>query len=891
MKSWLRFAGVGQAAVVLSLTACGAYGAQDISPATAQKLRDYMRPWTSPAPGDPAVLYGFNCSKDPDSRTPPGWIYHLEGGSTTMKPFGTKDARPARYFFWYRAEVRPVFAWERSLADGREWLERQRTERMRPVQAGDGALLDEQELRCLAYRGPLYLDVSLHLYWNLQVLSSKHTWEDALDWSTALRQTWPAPYHGLSGAEAITEEKDAHLSEAPGVLVKLVRDILAGAPLGQAAQPDSGQAPCPPLLKLSVAPAALWADGTGRSVIRLEARDGWGRPLEGEFPVECSRGKLSHVKLITDASGVATAHYVAPSEGPGPDSIVVTGPGGVRAKAAVALGGILLKPAQDGQGALFGDGKSSVDLIAVCSGPDGRPLPGTKVKLFADERELPARGRLSSEAVTTGPDGTARFSYTAPDVYSGKTGFKRGDAFITAVASVGNPPRAVRSVWRVPLYAGEVYTLEVAKPAFRRLEGFRIPAPSANGVLKGTVAARLPGGQSAPVSAALLRLTGPDGAVLGTGTSDSSGGFRFEFIGNRMSPEGREVELAEPLLLEMDEDLARVAAEWERDLEILEKRGYGVPEMREFASELPGRLAASTGGSRDRLLDTDYLAYGAMRLCALCRYLRLLDERQAESAEWFSESLKNATTIVADALKVSELLRKGAQARLKDRFTPQQWQAFEDSLLRQFAALVAEQYQKGVDAAKAVNVDTEVPELFTGLGSDFLVKQGVQGLAGAVREGLAAAGRSSTRRILAHWGMKAVTGGLPVSEGIEGISAAKETLTSYEARHNRLNLDNLDRELYRLDAKLLVDTVIKGPFIYAGLKKLAADPEAVRRISELDVTSLENIQDALKDAAEPVNSVFNALDLMFQSYQGYRWVADFLDAERVKQQVAEAIFR
>jgi hypothetical protein len=321
------------------------------------------------------------------------------------------------------------------------------------------------------------------------------------------------------------------------------------------------------------------------------------------------------------------------------------------------------------------------------------------------------------------------------------------------------------------------------------------------------------------------------------------------------------------------------------------KRGYGVPEMREFASELPGRLAASTGGSRDRLLDTDYLAYGAMRLCALCRYLRLLDERQAESAEWFSESLKNATTIVADALKVSELLRKGAQARLKDRFTPQQWQAFEESLLRQFAALVAEQYQKGVDAAKAVNVDTEVPELFTGLGSDFLVKQGVQGLAGAVREGLATAGRSSTRRILAHWGMKAVTGGLPVSEGIEGISAAKETLTSYEARHNRLNLDNLDRELYRLDAKLLVDTVIKGPFIYAGLKKLAADPEAVRRISELDVTSLENIQDALKDAAEPVNSVFNALDLMFQSYQGYRWVADFLDAERVKQQVAEAIFR
>lgn len=102
MKSWLRFAGVGQAAVVLSLTACGAYGAQDISPATAQKLLDYMRPWTSPAPGDPVVLYGFNCSKDPDSRTPPGWIYHLEGGSTTMKPFGTKDARPARYFFGSR---------------------------------------------------------------------------------------------------------------------------------------------------------------------------------------------------------------------------------------------------------------------------------------------------------------------------------------------------------------------------------------------------------------------------------------------------------------------------------------------------------------------------------------------------------------------------------------------------------------------------------------------------------------------------------------------------------------------------------------------------------------------------------------------------------------------
>jgi hypothetical protein len=870
------------AAAALAVLARGSAAALEVSPSAARALQDYMRPWTAPAQADPAVLFGFTRYNHPGGMR---WCQMLDGGNTSLKAFGSKDPVPATYHFWYRAEVRPVFAWERSFAGGREWLERQRTDAMKPVQAGEGALLDERELKCLAYRGPLYLEVSLHLEWKLEA------GPNAQEWSTALKQEWPAPYLGLASPDSITARKDAYLKEAPQVLVGLVREILAAAPVGGEKQPQVPAAKGPPVLKLTATPSALWADGAGKSAVRLEARDAQGRPLKGEFPVECSRGKLSHVKLITDASGVATAQYTAPAEGPGEDIIVVKALDGTSAKVSITLGGILLKPTGGELGALFGDGKSAAAFVGACISPAGKPLPGTKVKLFADERELPARGRLSSDSVTAATDGTARFAYTAPDVYSGNTGFKRGDAYITAVANVGNPPRAVRSVWRVPLYAGEVYVLEVSKPAFRRLEGFRVPAPARNGVLAGTVLARMPGGQNAPLMGAQLRLSGPDGTLLGTGRSDSSGRFRFEFIGDRMSTAGREMELTEPVLLDLDEDLMRIAGEWARDLEFFERKGYDVSAMREFASELPGRLAASTESNPDRLLDTDYLAYSTMRLCALCRYLKLLDERQEESAGWFSESLKNASTIVADTLKVSEMLRKGAQSRLKERFSPQQWQAFEESLLKQFAALVAEQFQKGVDAAKAVNADTEVPELFTGFGSDFLVKKGVEAFSGTVREGFVASGRSSTRRMLVHWGMKGVRGALPQSEALPGISQAKETLTSYEARHNRLNLDNLDRELYRLDAKLLVDTVIKGPFIYANLKKLAADPDVARKISELDVTSLENIQDALKDAAEPVTNVFNAVDLMFQSYQGYQWVADFLDAERVKQQVADAIFR
>ncbi len=870
------------AAAALAVLARGSAAAPDVSPATARALQDYMRPWTAPSQADPAVLFGFTCYNQPGGMR---WCQMLDGGNTSLKAFGSKDPVPATYHFWYRADVRPVFAWERSFADGREWLERQRTNAMRPIPLGEGGLLEDRELKCLAYRGPLYLEVSLFLDWKLEAGSTVH------EWSTGLKQSWPAPYLGLASADSVTAQKDAYLRDAPRVLMELTRKILENAPLGKTKPSESPTPSGPAILKLTATPAALWADGSSKSTVRLEVRDAQGRPVKGEFPVECSRGKLSHVKLITDASGVATAQYTAPAEGPGEDTILVKSPDGTSAKVSIALGGILLKPAGGELGALFGDGKSAAEFVVACVSPASKPLTGTKVKLFADERELPGRGRLSSDSVTAGTDGTARFAYTAPDVYSGNTGFKRGDAYITAVANVGNPPRAVRSVWRVPLYAGEVYLLEVSKPAFRRLEGFRIPAPARNGVLAGTLVARMPGGQSAPLREALLRLSGPDGTLLGKGISDSSGRFRFEFIGDRMSSIGQEVDLNEPLVLEMDEDFSRITTEWGRDLEFFEKKGYDVSTLREFASELPGRLAASTEGNPDRMLDTYYLAYSAMRLLALCRYLKVLDARQDESAEWFSESLKNATGIVADTLKVSEMLRKGAQTRLKERFSPQRWQSFEDNLLRQLAALVAEQYQKGVEAAKAANVDTEVPELFTGFGSDFLVKKGVEAFSGAVKESFAAAGRTSTRRMLVHWGTKAVTGALPLSEAMPGISAAKETLTSYEARHNRLNLDNLDRELYRLDAKLFVDTVIKGPFIYANFKKLAADPEVVRKISELDVTSLENIQDVLKDAAEPVTNVFSAVDLMFQTYQGYQWVADFLDADNVKTQVAEAIFR
>ncbi len=879
--------------VMVGSLSAAAGGAADVAPETARRLQEYIRPWTSTAPGDPAVLCGFNRSAPGDGRGAPRWTQPLDGGSTTMRPFGSGGSPvPVAWWFWYRAEVRPVFAWERSFSDGREWLEKQKTSSMRPVDVGEGGLLDEKSLTCLAYRGPLYLQVQLHLDWVLRsVGQGAQPGSVVAEWSTALRQEWPAPYQGLTDASSVTAQKDSYLKDAPRVLLALARDILAGAPAGQSGTAAAPPAAGPPALRLTASPQALWADGSSRSTIRLEVRDAQGRPVKGEFPVECSRGKLSHIRLITDASGVATAHYTAPADGPGKDVVTVAAPDGTQAKVSIALGGLDLRPAGEDQWALFGDGRSSVELVATCSHPSGKPLPGTKVKLFVDERELPARGRLSAQSVTAGPDGSARFSYTAPDVYSAASDFRRGDVYVTAVASVGNPPREVRSVHRVSLYAGEVYLLEVSKAAFRRIEGFRVPAPVANGVLSGTVMAATPDGGKVPLRAALLRLSSRDGTLLGKGTSDLEGRFRFEFIGDRMSNTGREVGLSEPLVTEVDEDLRRIISEWGRDLEIFSQKGYDVSAMREFRDGLCERLAASTEGSPDRMLDTEYLAYGAMRLCALCRYLKLLDEREAESAEWFAESLKNGVQILADTLKVSEMLRKGAQGKLKERFSPKQWQEFEESLLRQFVALVAQQFQKGVDAAKAINVDTEVPEAFTGFGSDFLVKKGVEHLSGSVKEGLTAAGQSSTRRLLSAWGMKAVTGAMPSSEALPGISAAKELLTSYEARHNRLNLDHLDRELYRLDAKLVVDTVIKGPFIYAKLKNLAADPEVMSKIAELDVTSLESIQDALKDAAEPVTDVFNAVDLMFQSYQGYQWVADLLDAERVKQEVAKAIFR
>lgn len=851
-------------------------------------------------------MYGFTRykweGKDPRMN---GWCKPLDQGSATYWTRFECDANRnntadsdevihMKYWFWYQAKVSVQFAWERTYASGAEWLKTQSDgmSDLKQLAIGDGGCIGvdnfSREVKCCAFKGPLYISASMNLVFDMgsQLYYSHNT-------------SWPLQYSdGVREKEKLTASKDNYLKQIDSVLAGLVSDIVSGSPVGKAqssqpatpagtkqsptAQPAKGT----PGLELTVTPAALWADGASKSKIKLVARDANGLPIKGEFPVEVSRGKCSHFKLITDSNGTATADYTAP-ESPGEDRIIVSGPNGESASVTISLGGIRITQPDSDMAALFADGKSKLDLIVTCGDPSFKPLGGLKVKLFVDEKELPAKGKLSGESVVAGSDGMAEFSYTSPDVYSSRTDFRMGDAHITAVASVGNPARTVKSYFRIPLYAGEVYFLTAVKSGFSRIEKFAVPAPDQNGEISGKIVMDSSDGKSTPVCFAHLSISNPKGETLGEGKSDDKGEFKFQFVGNRLSSTGQKMELSEPLKMSIDEDMSRITSEWGKDLATLEKNGYDVRFLKEFAADLPANLCASAENCKDPIGNTEYLAYTSVRLLYMTRFINLLDQRQEESIDWFLESMKNTIGIMADFAKVSDKIQERAKVKLKDRFAGDSWNRFQEHALTQFASIFYAQFQKAADTAKSLNYNTELPESFKGFGVDYILKQGVDAFAGVVKSGFSAAARKSSQTILTQAGGNALRGQISRSDLDNVIPAAKELFTSYEERHNKLNTANLDRELYRLDVKLFTDSVIKGPFIYANLKKLASDPDIMAKIADMDVASLENIQDAINDAAGPVDKVFNAVDLMFQSYQGYNWIVDYLDASKVKQKLAE----
>jgi hypothetical protein len=151
--------------------------------------------------------------------------------------------------------------------------------------------------------------------------------------------------------------------------------------------------------------------------------------------------------------------------------------------------------------------------------------------------------------------------------------------------------------------------------------------------------------------------------------------------------------------------------------------------------------------------------------------------------------------------------------------------------------------------------------------------------------------RLASQRALGRIANAALNGELPSTDPGDVIEKAKQIFTTYEKYHNELNIANLDRELYRLDFKLFVETVVKGPFVYLKLKSLASNAELVEKLRDLDSKALDKMQDDLIGTGNAITQVFAAIDAPFQAYQGYNWIADYYVAAGVREKLVETLTR
>jgi hypothetical protein len=105
---------------------------------------------------------------------------------------------------------------------------------------------------------------------------------------------------------------------------------------------------------------------------------------------------------------------------------------------------------------------------------------------------------------------------------------------------------------------------------------------------------------------------------------------------------------------------------------------------------------------------------------------------------------------------------------------------------------------------------------------------------------------------------------------------AREIYANYMDKHSKLNIANLNRELYRLNLKLGVDTVVKGFVIYQSVKDLK-DPS--------------EFQEAVKDSIDKVDKAFAAFDSVYQSYKGAVWLEDCGKCRGAMAETVEIITR
>jgi hypothetical protein len=681
-------------------------------------------------------------------------------------------------------------------------------------------------------------------------------------------------------------------------------------------------------LVLKAEPPALWADGKGHSRIRLTCRNAAGKGLPGEFTLSATGGgRLQDEKLTANASGEAETEYTA-SDRPGTSTITATGVAGT-CSVSICEGGLAIVPAQEGQWGVLADGKSSLPIVIRATGLDGKPLAGLRVSLTTEEKELPQRGTLAPAEVQLDASGVAQAVYTPPQIAVG-AGFRMGDVYVNAAAqATGPPPASLTGQIRLTVTGGEGATLLVQKDGFAPAR-FPVALASANSLLGGRVLARAPSGETFPLACASLRVVGADGKQgIGAGQTEADGAFSFECVTSPQAGGGEATDLPAPLEVPLDPALLSVFNGARESLNELNAAGFEVAAAARYLNSAPERLARCDpkGDPGQRPAASGGAAY---RLGLLAVYIRLIRNRQMEDLDWFMESIDPVVDeLVGLVADISEL-EKQAKEKLGEKFNQVVWQRFKKTSVGRVLRILNVWYRKQtktlraldkkiqesadrnekfdeaigrsadeggedgvtptgllhtfVDPLDALTPELKVPDPDGGESVD-LSTWFLKTLKRWLRKPLEDALRTQAQGVLNAVVRRFEKAG--AGDGsLEGVTdAARNIFTTYQDDHLKLNIRNLDAELYRLDAKLFMDTVVKGVVIYLDARKTIAEA-GVKALRNLTSEQFEKIQESVTAGGEKVDKATKFLDGAFRVYQGQAWLRDAFRAEEAIEAIA-----
>lgn len=681
-------------------------------------------------------------------------------------------------------------------------------------------------------------------------------------------------------------------------------------------------------VQLNASPSGLWADGKSTSRLRLTVRDAAGKGLPAQFQLAArGGGTLGAETLTTNADGVVEVDYTAGTV-PGASTITAAGVAGT-CSATICEGGLSIAPAQEGQWSVRADGTSSLPIVIRGTGPDGKPLAGLRVSLSTEEKELPQRGTLTPVEIQLDASGVAQSVYTPPLIAAG-SGFRLGNIYVNASAqAAGPPPASLTGQIRLTVNGGEGATLFVQKDGFATAS-FPVSLAAANSLLRGRLLARAPGGETFPLACASLRVVGADGKQgIGAGQSDADGAFSFECVTSQQGGAGEATDLPAALEVPLDPALLVVFNGARESLNELNADGFEVAAAARYLGGASERLARcdpkGDPGQRPAAI-----AGAAYRLGLLSVYIRLIRARQLEDLDWFMDSVDPVIDeLVGLVVDISEL-EKQAKEKLGEKFNQVVWQRFKKTAVVRVLRMLNVWYRKQTktlrDLDKKIQAGQERDKKFNEAigrtaeegGEDSVTASGLlhtfvepldaltpelklpdpdggaavdlktwflKSLKKWLRKPLEDELRAQAQGVLNTVVRRFEKAGADESSLESATGAARELFTSYQDAHLKLNIRNLDAELYRLDAKLFMDTVVKGVVIYLDARKTIAEA-GVKALRGLTNEQFEKIQESVTAGGEKVDRATQFLDGAFRVYQGQAWLRDAFHAGSVIEAIA-----